>query len=893
MPISSVIDLVGEIVRLQVLTSAQRTELEVSLAPMLSEPKALAAEMLKRNWLTPFQVNLLFAGRTDELILHPYVLQQRIGEGGMGQVFKAMHTVLRRIDAVKLVRLDAQHPETRTLFDRFEKEAIASARVVHRNLVGVYTAEKRGNTFFLGMELLDGSDIGRLVARHPDGLPVTQACEIVRQAALGLQAAHTNGLIHRDVKPSNLMLTGDGTVKVLDLGLACIRSTDQDDSRLTKPGSMMGTPDYMPPEQFTDSATVDERADIYALGCTLYHLLTGRPPFPGGSLFEKMRHHCDHEATPLRERRPEVAAELAVLVHAMMAKTPEKRPQSAAAVAVNLAPFSGGASAIPVAHLVPGPRDSGPVPVPPNAIQAEMPTQRGITEQNLPLQPTAPDIAVPRNPSQQRLTIAAGGGVLAILLVFVLLKVLSGGKSNPDNSPPPPPPQDNKPTLVVDTNGGGLTSIREAVEKAKDGMRIRVKPGTYREAIVLHKSVELVGDGKPEEVVVESLKSDTLSVTANDVVVRGFTFICSTGESNQRHALDLIGRCVIEKCRIRSNSLAGVVVRGQATLRDCVIYEAAAGVLLIGNGEVLLEDCDIFRTKLSALEAQGKAKATALRCKLRDSLDAHGAIATDDTEMTLDGCTISGNVRSGIVCAGKCKVRVKNCTIRQGKSAGMLLETSNVEIDNCDLDANDMSQVRIIAGATPTLRQCRIHGGLLAGVSWGAKAGGRMEGCQIWGHRKHEIHIEDEADPLIVNCTITKCAGTGIFIGKGGKGRFEGCNIHSHKQSAVYVTGESEVSLKLTEIHDGETDGVKAWNKGKATLDRCKVFGNGNTGVVAGPDGTVFVRGGSVEKNNAFGIVAEATASIDVEGCQLQLNVLGNFKKVDGAKVRWVNNREQ
>src|SRR5439155_510617 len=200
---------------------------------------------------------------------------------------------------------------------RFRQEAVAAGRVAHRNLVAVHTAEARGDTFFLAMELLDGSDLGRVVAHHPGGLPVGQACEVVRQAALGLQAAHAAGLIHRDVKPSNLMLTSDGTVKVLDLGLACVRRSEQDDSRLTRPGAMMGTPDYMPPEQFVDAYAVDERADIYSLGCTLYHLLTGRPPFPGGSIYEKMRQHCDHEAPPLRGRRPEVPAELAALIHRM------------------------------------------------------------------------------------------------------------------------------------------------------------------------------------------------------------------------------------------------------------------------------------------------------------------------------------------------------------------------------------------------------------------------------------------------------------------------------------------------------------------------------------------------------------------------------------------------
>src|SRR5437764_1271966 len=132
MPISSVLDLVAEVVRLQVLTSAQRTELETVLAPNLAEPKQLAAELMRRNWLTPFQVNHLFAGRANELTLGPYVLLQRLGEGGMGQVYKALHTVLRRIEAVKTIRLTGQQPDTNAL-DRFRQEAVAAGRVAHRN----------------------------------------------------------------------------------------------------------------------------------------------------------------------------------------------------------------------------------------------------------------------------------------------------------------------------------------------------------------------------------------------------------------------------------------------------------------------------------------------------------------------------------------------------------------------------------------------------------------------------------------------------------------------------------------------------------------------------------------------------------------------------------------
>jgi formylglycine-generating enzyme required for sulfatase activity len=211
----------------------------------------------------------------------------------------------------------------------------------HPNVVTVHDCNEVNGVHFLVMELLEGTDLAKLV--HEKGpLPVGAACDYIRQAALGLQHAHEQGLVHRDVKPHNLLLTREGVVKVTDLGLARTAHTAQETAvspKLTRTGAVMGTADYLAPEQAKDAHAVDIRADIYSLGCTLYHLLAGEPPFDGGTLANKIAAHLFMEAAALDQRRPDLPAELAAVVQRMMAKKPDDRYSTPVEVARALMPF--------------------------------------------------------------------------------------------------------------------------------------------------------------------------------------------------------------------------------------------------------------------------------------------------------------------------------------------------------------------------------------------------------------------------------------------------------------------------------------------------------------------------------------------------------------------------
>jgi serine/threonine protein kinase len=271
---------------------------------------------------------------------HPdYEVVRELGQGGMGTVYLALNRLMGRHEVLKVVSSHLMN--RRGVHDRFLGEIRNAARLHHTNIVTAYSAMRIGESIVFAMEYVEGLDLSRLVkAKSP--LPAANACNFVHEAALGLQHAHEQGMVHRDIKPSNLMLTRQGSraaIKVLDFGLAKVKSEGAVDGGLTHEGQMLGTPEYVAPEQTIDARKADIRADIYSLGCTLYYLLTGGPPFQATSLYELLQAHHSMDALPLNLARPEVPVELAAIVAKMMAKEPERRFQEPKEVAQALLPF--------------------------------------------------------------------------------------------------------------------------------------------------------------------------------------------------------------------------------------------------------------------------------------------------------------------------------------------------------------------------------------------------------------------------------------------------------------------------------------------------------------------------------------------------------------------------
>lgn len=328
----------------------------------------------------------------------PYRLVEKLGEGGMGAVWKAVHTRLDKTVALKLLphRLLA-NPDA---VARFEREMRAAGKVCHPNVVQAFDAGEAAGVFYLAMEFIDGVDLSRLVAaRGP--LDVADACRVAEQAALGLAAAHTHRLVHRDVKPQNLLLARNGTVKLLDLGLARLveeASAEASRAGLTAADQVMGTADYMAPEQWEDARAAGEAADLYSLGCTLFFLLTGRPPFGTErhpSIARKMQAHLLEPVPSLKAARPDVPPELEALCDRLMAKRPAARPASAAEVAAALAWFHGADTARV---------GSATTPVPPATGSAWTPT---LLEPTGETARRSADVAAPRRRSRRIWMMAA------------------------------------------------------------------------------------------------------------------------------------------------------------------------------------------------------------------------------------------------------------------------------------------------------------------------------------------------------------------------------------------------------------------------------------------------------------------------------------------------------
>lgn len=319
----------------------------------VSDP-LLAELLVEQQVLTRYQADQLAAGRT-KLNLGPYVITDWIGQGGMGQVFKAEHQVMGRPVAVKVLPLSRA---THDAMLAFRREIRLQAKLDCDYLVRAFDAGQDGNVHYLVTEFVPGMDLRRLI-RKQGRLPVHQAARIIMQAALGLAYAHRKGLIHRDVKPGNILVTPEGQAKVSDVGLAGVAANLLDDPRA---GKIIGTADYLSPEQIRTPLDIGLASDIYSLGCSLYYAVCGKVPFPGGTTSSKLKRHL--EDTPWHPRRlaPELSEEFVEIIADMMDKDPKRRIATADDVAARLEPWAGDADELTPYKLSRGPWSAPPPP---------------------------------------------------------------------------------------------------------------------------------------------------------------------------------------------------------------------------------------------------------------------------------------------------------------------------------------------------------------------------------------------------------------------------------------------------------------------------------------------------------------------------------------------------
>ncbi|MHB9064660.1 MAG: serine/threonine protein kinase [Pirellulaceae bacterium] len=325
-----------ELIRRSSLVDEERlqqavAELEVRHAGRLPEDSAvLAAHLVESELITRWQADNLLRGKYRGYFLGKFRLLGLLGSGGMSSVYLAEHTLMRRKQAIKV--LPKKRVSDSSYLERFKLEALATASLDHPNIVRLYDIDNEGDIHYLVMEYVPGRDLQTMVS-HSGPLDPAMAARYIAQAARGLQYAHDARLIHRDVKPANLLIDDHGALKILDLGLALYSREGATSLTLLHNENVLGTADYLAPEQALSSHDVDSRVDIYSLGCTLYYLLTGHPPFPEGTLAQRIAKHQSVMPPSIRLDRPDCPADLVHICTTMMQKDPRHRYPTMQAVA--------------------------------------------------------------------------------------------------------------------------------------------------------------------------------------------------------------------------------------------------------------------------------------------------------------------------------------------------------------------------------------------------------------------------------------------------------------------------------------------------------------------------------------------------------------------------------
>jgi serine/threonine protein kinase len=672
-----------------------------------------AAQMVEKKLLTPYQAEQLLAGRGDEcMVAGRYRILDKLGEGGMGAVYKAHDIQLDRDVAVKI--LPGHRLQDADAIARFRREARALAKLSHPNIIQAYDSGEDKGRHFLVMEYAEGVSLSAIL-REQGAVPPTVAAGLIYQAALGLQHAHQRGLVHRDLKPANLLLSpasvlpghlataakdqarpspdlttsyvapaalSKGIVKILDLGLARFLQDQLGDSQLTGEGVGVGTPDYMAPEQFRDALHADARTDIYSLGCTLYHLISGTVPFPGSSLSEKAEAHAKKEPIPLEERCPEVPAGLAFVVSKMMAKHPADRLQTAAEAAESLAPYVAGAS-----HSMIVLRESMRFQTPPLTRRPPRPRRRLL--------------------AWSAAAVAAACLVGLLILAWPNLFPHSSGGSQPDAKDPTAAPgnanpEPAKPAIITIGNGltvakdgtGQYTTIGEALANVKPGMTVEVvDDATYEETLALNDAQKYTG------LVLEATKGATILLS---------------GQS--RHAVSIRG---VPNLRVK-----GFRLRDSGAVRGSEFVQVSSrcpGLTLEGLDIQAAGQVNGFRLSNVVAEV-GEPPLVLTQCSVRTGY--HGLVV-EGSDRNDEGSPLSGGIqiRQNRISAAGWGVQIQGAVSRIHVVGNVVWNCGLAGIQLQDFAAGS-NQVLV---ANNTVSQCTA-------------------GFRVWDNEPFETHVRGQVD---------------------------------------------------------------------------------------------------------------------------------------------------
>jgi F-box protein 11 len=455
------------------------------------------------------------------------------------------------------------------------------------------------------------------------------------------------------------------------------------------------------------------------------------------------------------------------------------------------------------------------------------------------------------------------------------------------------------PTVLVVSklDDGTLRTLTEALHAAPTGARIHVRPGLYKESLVLSKRVEIVGDGARSDIILEGTDGPCLDMRADYAVVRGLTLHGRASPSGRPCPAVAVpqGQMVLEDCDISSDSQSGVSVRGtlaDPVLRHCRIYDGrSAGVLFADQAEGMLEDCEVFGNALAGVEIRQGAKPTLRRCKIHDGQQA-GVLVHDHGKGTLEDCEIFGNALAGVEVAGGGDPLLRRCKIHDGKYPGILVRgDGRGTVESCDIFGNALAGVEVREGGQPTLRSCRIHDGQQGGLLFTAKALGMVEDCDIGGHPLAGVTVRQGSAPTLRRCKVHHSRQAGILYVEKAKGLMEACDIFANGWAGVALLHDAEPLLRRCQVRDGELAGLVVAADAAGLIEDCEITGNAFVGVAISGGGKPVVRHCRIHDNGDVALWAYDKAGGQVKDCDLMGNTRGALDVAAGCSVDLKGNK--